>query len=103
MRSGSGEDKASASFQSTPACGASDGGENPHQRGLPCAIGTEKTQNAGTQLQADVLQPPNISTILFSNRVDEEIHACGASVKQTPDLSECDYELMEQKVSKRAS
>jgi hypothetical protein len=53
---------------------ASNGGEDSHQRELSGAIGTEETQNTGPQLQADVLQPPNISTVLFSNRVDEEIH-----------------------------
>jgi hypothetical protein len=62
----------------TAARGPSDSGEDTHQRGLSCAIGTEKTQNARTQLQVDVLQPPNISTILFSNRVDEEMHTCEA-------------------------
>jgi hypothetical protein len=55
--------------------GLGDGGKDVHEPGFAGAIGPEKTQNARTELQAEILKSPKDPSVSFANTFDEKLQS----------------------------
>src|SRR4029078_3483613 len=71
-----------------PLGGPGDGGEDPHQRRLPGAVGPQQAEHAGPQIQAEIAETTESPLVALSCSLDRELHAGSSSWLITPEGEE---------------